>query len=102
MKDTEIARKAQESFGTAARTDYLGLQAPKHKQHAHFELACTLQSFRGSGYLEISDDVDIGSRIGIEWLSRGGSPFTKSNIRVIYHLAVANAREGVREAICAP
>lgn len=61
-----------------------------------------LKSFqgRGPGHLEIRDDVDIGSRR--DRVARGGSPFTKSNIRVIYHLTVANAREGVREAICAP
>lgn len=41
------------------------------------------------GIPEISDDVDIGSYE--DRVARGGSPFTKSNIRVIYHLAVANA-----------
>jgi len=61
-----------------------------------------LKSFQGGGpgHLEIRNDVDIGSHR--DRVARGGSPFTKSNIRVIYHLAVANAREGVREAICAP
>jgi len=61
-----------------------------------------LKSFQGGGpgHLEIRDDVDIGSHR--DRVARGGLLFTKSNIRVIYHLAVANAREGVREAICAP
>jgi len=51
---------------------------------ARAELA-TPRSFRGSGRLEISDDVDMGSRT--DRVARGGSPFTKSNIRVVYHLA---------------
>jgi len=60
-------------------------RAPRRRPRA------TLRSFRGSGHLEISDDVDMGSRT--DRVARGGSPFTKSNIRVVYHLAVANAEK---------
>ena len=79
-----------------------GFSARIQNDQYSVSLLAILKSFQGGGpgYLEIRNDVDIGSRR--DRVARGGSPFTKSNIRVIYHLAVANAREGVREAICAP
>lgn len=96
------SREGTTAVGTDSLAGNLKRRRAARAKRPRLALA-TLKSFLGGGpgHLEISDDVDIGSRR--DRVARGGgSPFTESNIRVIYHLAVANAREGVREAICAP